>query len=180
MYRLIAVIIAIGMLTGLAPTADAADSPYCGVAWGSLAKRSGAHPDVPITAARAGRHTCFDRFVIEVDGKAPGYRVSYVDDFTPDASGRRVDLRGAATLNITLLGARAHDHDGRGTYRPSSSSEMVPVRGFATFRQAYWGGTFEGTTTIGLGVRARLPFRVFTLEGPGGHARLVVDVAHRW
>jgi hypothetical protein len=41
-------------------------------------------------------------------------------------------------------------------------------------------GSFEGLTTIGLGVRAKLPFRVFTLNGPDGHSRLVIDVAHRW
>ena len=41
-------------------------------------------------------------------------------------------------------------------------------------------GSFEGYTSIGLGVRARLPFRVFMLDGPGTSSRLVVDVAHRW
>jgi hypothetical protein len=29
-------------------------------------------------------------------------------------------------------------------------------------------------------VRARLPFRVLTLDGPGAGTRLVIDVAHRW
>ncbi len=57
---------------------------------------------------------------------------------------------------------------------------MVNVSGFRTFRQACWGGTFEATTTVGLGVRARLPFRVFTIEGSKDTTRLVVDVAHTW
>jgi len=35
-------------------------------------------------------------------------------------------------------------------------------------------------TKLGLGVRARLPFRVFTLSGPGTGTRLVIDVAHSW
>jgi hypothetical protein len=39
---------------------------------------------------------------------------------------------------------------------------------------------FEGQTTFGLGVRARLPFRVLRLAGPGSGQRLVIDVAHRW
>jgi hypothetical protein len=43
-----------------------------------------------------------------------------------------------------------------------------------------WAGSFEGQTTLGLGVRARLPFRAFVLPGPGSGSRLVVDVAHRW
>ncbi|EWC59406.1 hypothetical protein UO65_5352 [Actinokineospora spheciospongiae] len=42
-------------------------------------------------------------------------------------------------------------------------------------RQLAWAGSWEGTTDLGLGVRARLPFRVFTLPG-----HVVVDVAHRW
>jgi hypothetical protein len=54
------------------------------------------------------------------------------------------------------------------------------VAGFSTFRQVAYGGSYEGYTTIGLGVRARLPFRVFVLSGPGTGARLVIDVAHRW
>jgi hypothetical protein len=29
-------------------------------------------------------------------------------------------------------------------------------------------------------VRARLPFRVFTLAGQGEGSRLVIDVAHQW
>ena len=40
-----------------------------------------------------------------------------------------------------------------------------------------WG---EYGTGIGLGVRARLPYRVFVLDGSGGGSRLVIDVAHRW
>jgi hypothetical protein len=58
---------------------------------------------------------------------------------------------------------------------------MVDVRGFRTFRQLAFGGSFEGNTTLGLGVRARLPFRVFVLPGKTFEPdRLVVDVAHRW
>jgi hypothetical protein len=43
-----------------------------------------------------------------------------------------------------------------------------------------WAGSFEGYTRIGLGVRGRLPFRVFTLDGPGAGSRIVIDVAHFW
>jgi hypothetical protein len=57
------------------------------------------------------------------------------------------------------------------------------VKGFRTFRQVAYAGSFEGQTTFGLGVRARLPFRVFVLAGSPGDrhgAMLVIDVAHRW
>ena len=51
----------------------------------------------------------------------------------------------------------------------------VNVSGYSTFRDAKFGGTFEGQSQVGLGVRARLPFRVLQLED-----RVVVDVAHSW
>jgi hypothetical protein len=56
----------------------------------------------------------------------------------------------------------------------------VNVTGYRTLRQVAHAGTFEGQTTIGVGVRARLPFRTFTLAGPGRGSRLVIDIAHRW
>jgi hypothetical protein len=46
-----------------------------------------------------------------------------------------------------------------------------------------YAGSFEGSTTLALGVRARLPFRVFTVAGTPNSddtPRLVIDVAHRW
>ena len=75
--------------------------------------------------------------------------------------------------------APAYDSQGHPTF-PATKKELVDVSGFRTFRQIAGAGSFEGQTTIGLGVRARLPFRVFVLDGPGTGSRLVVDVAHRW
>ena len=49
------------------------------------------------------------------------------------------------------------------------------MSGYRTFRQVAWADSRRHYTYFGLGVRARLPFRVFTLPG-----RLVIDVAHRW
>ena len=55
---------------------------------------------------------------------------------------------------------------GAPTYVPADRNELVNVTGWRTFRQVAYGGSFEGYTTIGVGLRARLPFRVFTLSGP--------------
>jgi hypothetical protein len=63
---------------------------------------------------------------------------------------------------------------------PAFSGNVADVNGFRTFRQVVAAGGFEGYTSEGLGVRARLPFRVFTLSGPGSTARVVIDVAHAW
>ena len=164
------------LVAALAPATAA--SAACATQWGSTKEVSSAHPDSVIVNARAGEHACYDRFVVDLRGAAPGYEVRYVKTFVADPSSKVVDLRGNATLRITMLGARAHDKEGQATYVPASRKNMVDVSGYRTFRQAYWGGTFEGTTVIGLGVRARLPFRVFSLAGDP--TRLVVDVAHTW
>ena len=165
------------MFTLLAAAPAAAGCPS---GWGSMKETSDAHPDAIMRTARAGEHACFDRFVVVVRGGAPGYDVRYVDEFVPTARGNVVKLRGRATLEVVLLGTRAHDADGTPTYQPERRAEMVDVEGFRTFRQVYWGGTFEGTTTMGIGVRGRLPFRVNVVPGPGERTRLVIDVAHSW
>jgi hypothetical protein len=170
--------VALGTVAWVAP-ASAAASPYCGIRWGSLAKEAGTSSSAHLTNVRAGRHTCYDRLVLDFDGRAPGYYVSYVSQVTQDGSGFVVPLRGGAKLQIVARAA-AYDSSYRATYRPANRAELVNVTGYSTFRQVAWAGTFEGQTTVGLGVRARLPFRVFTLAGPGSGSRLVIDVAHRW
>jgi hypothetical protein len=170
----------------LAVPAQAA-GPYCGITWGSMVKQgpAGTEPAAgqTLTDIRAGQHTCFDRLVLDVRGSVPrSWRVEYVGSVTEDGSGREVPLRGGAALQI-VAGVSDHDTAAGPTYTPENREELADVAGFSTFRQVAWAGSFEGLTTVGLGVRARLPFRVFTLSGAAGSnpgARLVVDVAHRW
>lgn len=154
---------------------------YCGIVWGSLPRTNGTtHTRGTVQDVRAGRHTCFDRLVIDV-ADVPGsmtFDVRYVDAVREDGSGQVVPLAGAADLQIVLRAA-AH-RDGVPTFSPTDPVTLVDVRGWDTFRQVALAGSFEGQTTLGLGVRARLPFRVLVLDGPGAGARLVVDVAHRW
>ncbi len=150
---------------------------------GSLPKQLGNNdpgaPGTHLTGARAGRHDCFDRMVIDLTGPASGYRVEYVPQVTADGSGNPIPLRGGAFLSI-VLAATAYDANGQPTYTPASRSEAVNVAGYTTFRQVAFAGSFEGLTTFGLGVRAKLPFRVTVLAGPGGGSRVIVDVSHRW
>jgi hypothetical protein len=176
------------LVGGLAPSVSArADAPYCGIRWGSLAKSDPDYSVAPITNVRAGRHQCFDRLVVDLGARpagAPasdlGYEVKYVRQVGEDGSGRPVPLVGAADL-LVIVHAPAHNVvTGRVTYNPANPARLVNVSGFSTFRQVAFAGDFEGQTTLGLGVRARLPFRVFVLAGPGSGSRLVIDVAHRW
>ncbi|TDE08930.1 AMIN-like domain-containing (lipo)protein [Jiangella asiatica] len=176
---LLALIVGMMAVPGLAATAAGKAGPSCGLVWGSLPEQARATDTAALVGVRAGRHPCFDRLVLDFAGDADGYAVRYVPAVTMDGSGQPVALRGGAYLEVVAV-APAHDARGAATYRPANRRELVAVSGWQTFRQASWAGSFEGRTTIGLGVRARLPFRGFTLDGPGSGSRLVIDVAHRW
>ncbi len=156
-----------------------ASGPTCKTTtWGSLQKSADATRTGPITGVRTGRHPCFDRLVVDLDGDPTGYRIEYVDAVSADGSGELVPVKGGAILSIVLF-APGYDDDGNATVDPARVS-ATNVAGYRTLRDVEWAGSFEGQTTIGLGVRARLPFRAFTLNGPGDGSRLVIDVAHRW
>jgi hypothetical protein len=104
--------------------------------------------------------------------------VQYVSPLKADGSGQVVPTRGGAVLEVVVFNEPA---PGAPVAMVALGGDLAPVRGFRTMRQVAMAGVFEGNTTLGLGVRSRLPFRVFALEGgPGGGSRLVIDVAHRW
>jgi hypothetical protein len=166
------------MASGAVTTAAA--TPYCGITWGSLTKSQTATAVAPLVNIRAGRHDCYDRLVLDMRSAADGFRVEYVPEVYRDASGELVPLRGGAKLLIVAYAPAYDVETGETTYAPADQSELVNVSGFTTFRQVAWAGSFEGQSNIGLGVRARLPFRVFTLDGPGTGSRIVIDVAHQW
>jgi len=155
--------------------APAHAAPYCGIRWGSLPKHVSTGSTGEVTDVRAGRHTCYDRLVIDVSGDAAGYFVRYVDQVRTDGEGVAVPLRGGARLQVVATAPVVHTD---AWFLPNG--ELIDTAGYRTFRHVAYAGSHEAHTSIGLGVRARLPFRVFTLDGPGSGSRLVVDVAHLW
>ena len=183
--RLIVLTVALLTTLGVISPASAATSPYCGITWGSLPKVSSAADTEMVNNVRAGRHDCFDRLVVDLGGQDTtfgSYDVRYVPLVYEDGSGRAVPVRGEADLQIVLR-APAYDQYGNATFAPADRREVVDVTGYSTFRQVAWAGSYEGYTTMALGVRARLPFRVFALAGrpqSDDTPRLVIDVAHHW
>ena len=179
---LILTTLTLALLGFLVPSVASA-APYCGITWGSLDKSSTGGTGY-LDDVRAGQHACYDRLVLDVFGN-PSFRswhVGYVSQVTEDPSGRPVPLRGGAFLQISVQ-APDHTPNGTLTYGPASPHELVDVSGFRTFRQVAWAGSFEGSSSIGLGVRARLPFRVTAITGlphTTNGTRVVIDVAHQW
>jgi hypothetical protein len=158
----------------------AAAAPYCGITWGSLPESHlVGSENASIAKVRSGQHPCFDRLVIDVHGDVAGYDVRYVSPLYEDPTGAIIPLRGAADLQVLATAPNG----GPGIpapYVPGDKRELADVTGYSTFRQVAFAGSFEGQTRFGLGVRARLPFRAFVLDGPDTGSRLVVDVAHHW
>ncbi|MCP2327714.1 hypothetical protein HDA40_006221 [Hamadaea flava] len=163
-----AIMIASGLSVG--GTAEAA-APYCGITWGSGDKAAGDLAQAPLLTVRTGRHDCYDRVVFEFEGAATGYRAAYGEAYT---QGTGVPLSpytaGGAVIELVLLEPAAY----------ATGEHVATVVPYDTLRDVVAGGTSEGYTTFAIGVRARLPYRVFTLNGPGTHSRIVVDVAHQW
>ncbi|MFD5813141.1 hypothetical protein, partial [Streptomyces sp. NPDC127038] len=165
-----------GPVTGGAPTTTVT----CPTGWGSLPKSAADSDDGSLTDIRTGQHDCYDRMVLDVPTAGTtgiGYTVHYVDAFYQDPSNILIPVSGGAIIEI-LVSAPSYDPATNSPTYPGRGGQPLPgvdLTGYRTFRDAKFGASFEGVTQVGLGVRARLPFRVTQLSG-----RLVIDVAHSW
>ncbi|MFI2433090.1 hypothetical protein [Streptomyces sp. NPDC018693] len=171
-------VLAAGATTAGAAQATTAAATACPTGWGSGVKSGVATGAAPLQNIRTGRHDCFDRMVFDVPGGANiGYYVRYVDRLHQVGSGDYIPVGGGAVLEIRVAAPSYDPNTGTPVY-PGQVARPLPgvnIAGYSTFRDTRFAGSFEGETQVGLGVRARLPFRVIQLPD-----RLVVDVAHTW
>ena len=184
--RALCLIAVVALPTVVSNASASAGGVTCPVVyWGSLPKVvDGSGPTESIFNVRTGQHPCYDRFVIDIDGSGPvGYDVSYVENVYTEGQGSVVALAGGAKIQIIAHATNFDTDTGVIIYTPidqAQSQQLTNVAGYRTFRQVAFAGSFEGQTTFGLGVRARLPMRAFVLSGSGTGQRLILDVAHRW
>ncbi|GII53192.1 hypothetical protein Pth03_15810 [Planotetraspora thailandica] len=132
-------------------------------------ERSPAMP-ATVTGIRFGRHTAFDRIVIDLDKYKPGYRVGYVPRLVQDGSGHVIKVKGGAFLEVRLEPSWAHDENGRPTW---GGPRLVDAKLPNVIKIARV-SDFEGVVKIGLVLKRKAGFRVLELSGPN---RLVIDVA---
>jgi hypothetical protein len=138
----------------------------------------------PLYLVRVGRHDCFDRLVFDVNGPAPvGFGVRYVPVVLADASGKPVPVAGGAALQVVVrapaLGLDSQGHM-PGRVLATSGQYFYTARqlaGWRSLRAVRYAGSFEGLTTIAVGVRAALPFRVQMVHDRG-YVHVIVDIAH--
>ncbi|MFE9773239.1 hypothetical protein ACFYOV_16475 [Streptomyces sp. NPDC005931] len=176
---LVGATLATATIPAAATPAAATQATACPTGWGSLAKSAGTGTVTPVRNIRTGRHACYDRMVVDLPGagRGVGYSVRYVDRLLQDGSGRHIPVAGGAVLEVRVTAPAYDPETGAPTY-PARAGRPLPgvdLTGYRTFRDTRFAGSFEGDTQVGLGVRARLPFRVLRVED-----RVVIDVAHNW
>ncbi len=127
---------------------------------------------VTVSDIRLARQDGFDRVVFEVGGTGtPGWDVRYVDAASSQASGKPVDVAGAAILQVSLTGIGYPQDTG---VEPYASTGPLSAPGTKSVTEVVVDSTFEGTTVVFVGTAARAPFRVYLLENP---TRVVLEVA---
>ncbi|MFE0421934.1 hypothetical protein [Streptomyces sp. NPDC058953] len=174
-------------LAGAAGTAGAATTAAgpagtpaaCSNPWGSGVKSAADPTTGHLSDIRTGRHACYDRMVFDIGAtnRNTGYHVGYVDAFHQDGSGDPIPVAGGAILQIYVNAPTRNLSTGQETY-PARGKQPLPgvdITGYQTFKDHKFGASFEGQSQVGLGVRAKLPFRVTRTT-----TQIVVDVAHAW
>jgi hypothetical protein len=131
-------------------------------------RRDGMEPAV-VTGVRYTAGDTYDRLVVDLKGKIPGYSVKWVDEFVEDGSGEPMGVQGGAYLQLTLVPANAHDSDGYPTWK---GGPVYPAN-LGNLTDVVRTGDFEGRVGIGLVLARRAAFQLREQSG-----RLIVDVAH--
>jgi hypothetical protein len=127
-----------------------------------------------LVAARLASHAGYDRFVLEFQDVAPGYRIEYTaKPVVADPSGETVSVAGDSVLTIRLEPSSGFDLLGRPDSPMYTGPRRIASDGGAV-REAVLVGDFEGVLRWVLGVDGEQPFVVTELSSP---PRLVVDVA---
>jgi len=159
--------------------------------WSTNAKRgSAAMSDAALYLARVGQHACYDRVVFDINGpqhngrpEPVGVVARYVPVARADASGESVPVPGHAVLEVTIR-APIYGTDNQG-HQPWQQAPRVgqsliapgKIAGWSSLTAVTFAGSFEGQTTVAVGVREVRPFQV-SVSSEQGYQHVVLDIAH--
>lgn len=122
---------------------------------------------------RYARHATFDRAVIDIQGRLPGYTTRYALRHFYDGSGARVPIRGG--LGIALNPAYGHFDNGQTAY----AGPRLVRPGFPALKAIAFTGDYEGYVSFAFGLACddshKAPHRVIRLHDP---QRIVIDFKH--
>jgi hypothetical protein len=138
----------------------------------------------PLYLVRAGQHPCYDRVVFDINGPAPaGYAVKYVPQVLSDPKGEPVPVTGGAVLQVVVRAPIwGTDTQGHQPWRkpPAVGYDLLSpaqIAGWNSLRRVKFAGSFEAQTTLAVGVRSRLPFRVL-ITSDASYQHIVLDIGH--
>jgi hypothetical protein len=154
--------------------------------WNTAQESASAYSTDALYLVRAGQHDCYDRVVLDVNGpNEVGYLVRYVPVVTADGSGDPVPVAGGAALAVIVhtppLGFDSGGHQPGRVFANTGDDLYTAAQldGWRSLRAVRFAGYFEGQSTLAIGVRDELPFRVFTQLDPTSRIRrIVIDIAH--
>jgi hypothetical protein len=115
------------------------------------------------------QHGTFDRVVITIQGRIPGWTTRYASSHTYDGSGAPVPIR--AGMDLVLFPAYAHRADGSSCY----AGPQLVRPGLPALKAIAFTGDFEGQVSFAFGLDGRNPYRIFRLHDP---QRIVLDFRH--
>jgi hypothetical protein len=123
-----------------------------------------------IVDLRVGRHSTFDRVVIDVHGRRPSFSIRYTKKLVFDGSGNPVPLKGKRKMSLVIDPATAHNKNGSIYAGPKLKQLQLP-----TLRGVALTGDFEGVVSFGFTTDRKAPYRIFELIHP---TRVVIDWKH--
>ena len=168
---------------GAVPARDPASRCTMTAAWNTAPDDGGfALSPAELTDVRVGRHACYDRVVFDVDGSDPvGFTASYVPVVQADGSGQEVPVEGDAALQVVIRAPYLGTHDPEAwDDMPRAGDDLVAasqLSGWNALRGVVFAGTFEGQSTLAVGIQEKRAFRVWTLDSPD-RQRVILDIAH--
>ena len=127
--------------------------------------------DGGVTDVTPSAGDCFDTIVIRTDTDSDvGFNVRYVPQVTEDGSGRPVPLRGDAFLQVSV--SAPLDPQLTDTFDFTADDQ------YRTLREIAFATSFEGVTTLGVGVDHTTPFAVESRRADDGTTDIVMYLAH--
>lgn len=125
-------------------------------------------PPLPVVSGirYASHKEGFDRIVLDIPGRLPGYSAKYVKEVRYDGSGEPLSMPGEAFLLIVLHPAQAHRADGAPTVTGIHRTGLAGIKAYAI------AGDYEGYVSVALGVSGIRKFHIGELND-----RIYIDVA---
>lgn len=136
-----------------------------------------APPSARVVAIRVGQHTCFDQVTIDIATSAPiGSHVVYTSQPRQDGSGLPPNppLAGNAVLQTAVFAPSEQLVQSGAPYQ----YDPAFFAGWQALSEVRYGTSFEGQTSLFIGVASERPFRLRQWQD-GNVRKVIIQIAHQ-